>query len=199
MEARSGAEGAREVEVKLALASAADGLARLAGAGFEVIQPRAFEANTVYDTPARALRAAGQLLRLREFAGRATLTWKGPPEPGPHKSREEIETAVEEPSALHDLWLRLGYEPVFRYEKYRAAFRRPGETGVAVLDETPIGSYLELEGPPEWIDRTAGELGFSASDYITESYAGLQAAWCEARGREFTHMIFGTGDSESTK
>ena len=29
------------------------------------------------------------------------------------------------------------------------------EPGVIELDETPAGDFLELEGPPEWIDATA--------------------------------------------
>ena len=68
---------------------------------------------------------------------------------------------------------RLDFIPTFRYEKFRTEYHRAGETGVATLDETPIGVYLELEGAPAWIDRSARRLGFAESDYSTASYYGL--------------------------
>jgi adenylate cyclase class 2 len=58
------------------------------------------------------------------------------------------------------------------------------------VDETPIGVYLELEGSPAWIDRTAFQLGFADKDYITASYARLYVEWCEARGVAPTNMLF---------
>ena len=61
----------------------------------------------------------------------------------------------------------------FRYEKFRTEFQRRGSKGIATLDETPIGTYLELEGDPQWIDRMARTLGYEEKDYITASYARL--------------------------
>ena len=70
-------------------------------------------------------------------------------------------------------------------------FRRRGSAGIAMLDETPIGVYLELEGSPTWIDRTAHQLGFAEHDYITASYARLYVEWCETRGVSPDNMLFG--------
>jgi len=52
----------------------------------------------------------------------------------------------------------------FRYEKYRTTFRLPDSNAWAnglliELDETPIGTFVELEGPAAAIDRAAEELG----------------------------------------
>ncbi len=105
------------------------------------------------------------------------ITYKGPTRPGPHKSREEIEFDVSDAAALTKVLDRLGYTPSFRYEKYRTKFAAPGEPGIVSIDETPIGVYLELEGPPEWIDASAARLGFSASEYLTSSYAFLYAEY----------------------
>lgn len=179
-----------EVEIKLEVASAAAALDLLRPAGFTPGHERAFEANEVFDTPARTLLEARSLLRLRSFRGEAILTFKGPPRPGPHKSRPEFETAVETPGAMLAILQGLGFQVVFRYEKYRTSFSRPGEPGHAVLDETPIGAYLELEGPPDWIDRTAAGLGFARDAYITASYGTLYRDWCQARGLAPTHMVF---------
>jgi adenylate cyclase, class 2 len=143
------------------------------------------------------LRQARQLLRLREFGGVATVTWKGAPAEGPHKSREEIETTVADAAALHRLWERLGYRAVFRYEKYRTTFRRGDEAGEAVLDETPIGCFIELEGPAGWIDKNAQALGFGADEYNTESYAALYFSHCERTGQPAHHMVFGAGGSSA--
>ena len=62
---------------------------------------------------------------------------------------------------------------------------------MAVLDETPIGTYLELEGPGAWIDATAAELGFAARDYILLSYGTLYRNHCREMGMEVGHMVFG--------
>lgn len=180
----------REIEVKLAAASAGAARASLEQAGFRERAPRAFESNEVFDTPEDDLRLSRRLLRLREFAGDAIVTYKGPPEGGPHKSREEIETRVENAEAFRTMLQRLGYRLVFRYEKYRTAFDRPNEPGHAVLDETPIGVFLELEGPPDWIDRTALELGFTPADYITASYGSLWLAHRAKHNLTEPHMIF---------
>lgn len=182
--------GSVEVEIKLAVASPADGEERLRRARFAPLYERAFEANTVFDTPALELVQSGRLLRLREFRGGALLTFKGPSEPGPHKTRREIETHVADGAAMQALLEALGYRAVFRYEKYRTAFARGGESGHAFLDETPIGCYLELEGAPEWIDRTAAELGFAREDYITLSYGSLYREHCRKAGIEPAHMVF---------
>jgi adenylate cyclase class 2 len=85
---------------------------------------------------------------------------------------------------------RLGYRRVFRYEKYRTEFHQPRRAGVAMLDETPAGVYLELEGTPHWIDLTARRLGFQESDYITASYGRLYIDWCSANGRTPGDMTF---------
>ncbi len=83
---------------------------------------------------------------------------------------------------------RLGYRVVFRYEKYRAEYVKDG--GLALVDETPIGVFIELEGEPDWIDGHARRLGFSPEHYITESYGSLYLAWCKEQAIEPGHMEF---------
>ena len=101
------------------------------------------------------------------------VTYKGPPQGGNHKSREEIETAVADGPAFARILAALGYQPSFAYEKFRTTYKVLGEEGIATVDETPIGDFLELEGPGYWIDETAVKLGFGPADYITSSYAAL--------------------------
>jgi len=84
---------------------------------------------------------------------------------GPTKLEEEIEVEVAEAGNLAKNFEGLGLGGWFRYEKYRTTFRllasKAWAKGLLIeLDETPIGTFVELEGPAAAIDRAAGELGF---------------------------------------
>jgi len=177
-----------ETEIKLRVDAAAAGRRRLLGAGFRLLKRRIRELNIVFDTPGLGLRQRSSLLRVRRVGKETILTFKGPPLPGPHKSREELETSIGDPRIFEMVLERLGYEPVWRYEKCRTEYRLGA--GVATLDETPIGIFFELEGPPDWIDRTAKRLGFSPADYIKASYGGLYLEWCKQNGLEPGDMVF---------
>ncbi|MBN9657752.1 MAG: class IV adenylate cyclase [Acidobacteria bacterium] len=180
----------RETEVKLAVSSAEAALQLLTKAGFAAAHERAFEANMLLDTPGSELMHTRRLLRLRDFRGETILTFKGPPEAGPHKTRPEVETRVADANAALSILNGLGYAVSFRYEKYRTTFSRPGEAGHAVLDETPIGVFLELEGEAAWIDSTARELGFTPGHYILRSYGSLFREYCEQHGWHSRNMVF---------
>ena len=101
-----------------------------------------------------------------------------------------METGISDAEKMRTVLERAGFEVVFRYEKFRTEYAKTSEHGLALLDETPIGYYLELEGAPQWIDRTARRLGFSEADYITESYARLYQQFCKREGLQSAHMIF---------
>jgi adenylate cyclase class 2 len=184
-------QATQETEIKLAVKDARSARRRLREAGFVVSRPRVFEANTVFDTPELSLRASSRLLRIRHAGRVATLTYKGVPATGKYKSREELELEIGNAAAMMSIVERLGYHRMFRYEKYRTEFRQPRRAGVAMLDETPVGVYLELEGTPHWIDLTARRLGFQESDYITASYGRVYLDWCAARGCKPGDMTFG--------
>jgi adenylate cyclase class 2 len=180
-----------EIEIKLRVADATQGRRILDDAGFAVSRERVFEANVLYDTQEGRLRQAGSLLRVRKVNNEALLTFKGPGAAGKHKEREELELVLTDAGTFAEILGRLDMHPVFRYEKYRTEFASPDSGGIATLDETPIGTFLELEGPPGWIDETAASLGFSEQDYILESYGRLYVEWCESNRRPLSDMLFG--------
>src|ERR1035438_5574550 len=93
-------------------------------------------------------------------------------------------------STIGAIFERLGYRPVFRYEKYRTEYRLARGAGIATVDETPVGTYVELEGSPAWIDRLAARMGFEESDYITASYARLYLDWCRTQRVKPGNMVF---------
>ena len=187
----------REIEIKLRVPDADEARRLLREAGFRIFRRKVFEANAIFDTPKLTLRKAGKLLRVRNAGGAATLTYKGTATVFKHKSREELEIGIADPHRMSAILERLGLTPAFRYEKYRTEYWQSGQPGLAMLDETPIGVYLELEGPPRWIDSTARRLGFSPEDYITASYASLYLEWRQRRRIRALHMLFKSRGSEA--
>jgi adenylate cyclase class 2 len=185
-----------EVEIKLKVEDPRAFKKRLKECGFVLIERRHFESNIVFDFHDLRLRRSRYLLRLRTEVGRHLLTFKGPPKASDtYKIRTEIETNVEDAVALQQIVEVLGLRPVFRYEKYRTAYaeehRRKVETSpLLVFDETPIGRYIELEGPARWIDRVARRLGYQKRDYITVSYAALYLDHCRQNGIKPGDMVF---------
>lgn len=87
------------------------------------------------------------------------------------KSRYEIETEVPDPDTVQAVLAGIGFRPVFRYEKYREIYSLSNLE--VVLDETPIGVFLEIEGEPREIEAVARKLGYGPGDFIAESYVAL--------------------------
>jgi len=181
-----------ETEIKFPLTDLAEFAVRLAAAGFTLQTPRSFESNVLYDTPDRSLRTRTEILRIRGYAGKWTVTHKRPPEDGPaedlHKHRIETETEVGDGAALAEVFRSLGLLASFRYEKWRTEWS-DGE-GHCVVDETPIGNYAELEGTSEWIDRAAIRLGVSHEEYLTLSYGRLFDLWRQAHNSSVEDLTF---------
>ena len=207
-----------EIEVKLRVADPEELRKKLRRLGARRLS-RVWERNTLYDTPKRRFRKKGLLLRLRVTAptgGRGQpyglLTYKGPSlglnawdggakAPGPrprrgqrYKVREEVEVEVSHPGKLRELLAAIGLVATFRYEKVRTSYVLPGLGGLNLeLDETPIGTFIELEGAPREIDRAARLLGYRPAEYITVSYLALHLNACRRQGRRQADMVFSKG------
>ena len=165
----------KEIEIKFRIDDLRAIARLLKKAGFKQLTRSTHEMNSLYDLPGQKLRKRDEMLRLRRYGKIWTLTHKAKNKNGRHKSRIELETPVENGAQMDAILRALGYEPTFRYEKYRAEW---GDgTGHVVLDETPIGNFGEIEGPSRWIDRTARALGIGRSDYITQTYAPMFFEW----------------------
>jgi adenylate cyclase, class 2 len=195
----------REIEIKLRVSDVPALLKRLRLLGASC-HGRVFEQNTLYDTPQSDLRRRVRLLRVRietpaptvlvrAGAMNAVLTSKAPVGPPDgrgwsrrYKEKLESEVPILHPKQLIRTLGSIGFRATFRYDKYRSSFRFRGLH--LDLDETPVGVFLELEGTPGGIDRTARALGFSFRDYIRASYWDLYAADCRRRGRKPRNMLF---------
>jgi adenylate cyclase class 2 len=190
---------AAEIELKFPVPDPQSFQARLPNLGFRLITPRTYEHNTLFDTPFRDLRAKRQILRLREYGGVHTLTHKRIDESANsdisrYKIRIETETTVSDPHALAEVFAQLGYLPAFIYEKYRTEYSifdpTTNATPHLVLDETPIGTYAELEGPTDWIDRTLVTLDVDPAACLTDSYGKLFLDWKQRTGSPADHLTF---------
>ena len=181
---------ATETEIKLRLPNgAAPARGLLDRLGYHAQVARELEVNQLYDRNGE-LQANDRVLRLRSLGGKWTITYKGPAVDGPHKSREELELSIGDGPAMEQILRALGYRPEFRYEKYRTIFERHGEAGVIMLDETPMGDFLELEGLGEWIDRTTLELGYLTKDYILSTYPELYEEYRKKHASLPHNMVF---------
>lgn len=182
---------AAEIELKFPVDDIKAFRSQVPSLGFWLKTERSFESNTLYDTPERTLRVQKQILRLRSYDGKCTLTHKrkGDSADGRFKTRIETETLVEDGEAMAEVFTQLGYLPAFRYEKFRTEWDSEGG-GHLVLDETPIGVWAELEGPPEWIDAMLERLGIDSDRCSTDSYGTLFLKWRERTGAAAESMTF---------
>jgi adenylate cyclase, class 2 len=182
----------KEVEIKFRIENLATLARTLTQAGFELVTRSTHEMNSLYDLPGQKLRKRGELLRLRKYGDNWTLTHKTKGRAGRHKARVELETKVEDGSQMDAILRALGFAPTFRYEKYRAEWS--DGKGHVVVDETPIGNFGEIEGPPRWIDGTALALGIARKDYITQTYAPMFFEWkrrTKSNAKEMTFRAVG--------
>jgi adenylate cyclase, class 2 len=205
---------ARETEIKLKVEDLKGFERKLKKLGAKTVgasDGRVHEFNTIFDTPDGGLAKHGQLLRIRtetaagkSKAGRAkriVLTFKQPmargvsEEGSRFKVREETETELTDSVALTKIFEGLGMRGWFSYEKYRTTWKLGAKEKWATdllieVDETPVGTYVELEGPPEAIDRAAATLGFARKDYLLKNYLTLYAEDCRRKGVAPGNMLF---------
>ena len=183
-----------EIELKCCVPHVDEFRNRALAAGFKIHTPRTLERNALFDRPDRGLLATRQILRMREYGGKWLLTHKRPPAnevPGArYKERLETETEVANGDAMGAILVELGFKPAFRYEKFRTEFDDTRGAGHLLLDETPIGNFAELEGPPEWIEQAAERLGIQSDLCFTDSYGRMFLDWKARSGSPAENMTF---------
>ena len=177
-----------EHEVKLSFESFEAARRAVIAAGGRLVVSRRLLVDDLFDTPDARLKQGGCALRLRRDGARAFLTFKGPAQPGPVKSREEHETGVASPEVTEQVIRGLGFAPFFHAEKFREEFTIDG--AVIAVDEAPIGVFVEVEADPAAIERVTRLLGRTPADYRLESYQRLYADWCRNRGGPPDRMTF---------
>jgi adenylate cyclase class 2 len=163
-----------EIEIKLPVQDLEAVRERLRARNARQLTAPHSESNDLYDQADGSLAKGGRVLRLRRTEDGATLTFKGPArfEEGA-KTREERETAVSDPNEMESILAALGFHRRFRYEKRREEWSL--DDCVIALDETPIGTFAEVEGDPAAIRRALQHLGLDPAESLPHSYAELYA------------------------
>jgi adenylate cyclase class 2 len=177
-----------EREVKLHFSSVEEARAAVIAAGASPLRSRRLQEDAMFDTPDESLRRQGSALRIRSESGRSLLTLKGPVQPGPMKVREEHETVVGDGDVLRQVLQNLGLQIWFRYQKYREEFA--AEDVTIAIDETPIGTFLEIEGGEAAILQMTHALGRSPDEFILDSYRNLFLVHRERFGLDGNDMVF---------
>jgi adenylate cyclase class 2 len=180
---------AMEREIKLRFDSPDAARRAVAALGGSLLKARRLQSDALFDTTDNALMLRQAVLRIRRDGDTSYVTFKNPVVHPTMKLREEFETAIGDAAVVSAIFDQLGFQIWFRYEKYREEFRV--DDVVIAIDETPVGTFVEIEGSEHGITAVAHRLGREPSDYVVESYRSLFVNYCAARGLEPTHMIFG--------
>lgn len=180
----------QEIEAKFPIGDKAQLRERILALGAELRIDEVYELNYILDRDAAPLQDSYQRLRLRLQGSVATLTYKRSLKKIEGVAfREEVETEVSDFENTRLILARLGYTTRFIYEKYRSVFQS-GDC-VLMLDETPIGTYLEIEGDSnDQIFAMAERLGLDSGSAIDSGYYQLFLNWKAAVGVDDRDMIF---------
>jgi adenylate cyclase class 2 len=146
-----------------------------------------FEDNILFDDEDRSLLKEEKLLRLRK-CDKVTLTFKAPVEKSQFKVMEELEVEVSNFEITEQIILSLGYRKVFRYQKNRETYSL--QNGSVLLDKTPIGNFIEIEGSRDSIKKIATFLSLNINDGTSKNYMELYEEHCKKYNLEPSDMIF---------
>ena len=169
---------ALETEVKIRITQEdLDGVrARLTELGAHCLSPRGEETNILFDFTDRNLETCGCAIRLRTFGEEITLTFKGEVQEDPRfKKRQELETSVQDPQATIKVLEALGMHICFEYSKVREVYTLSVDQDQVeiCLDETPVGTFVEIEGPESTIEALASQLGWTPDLFIRRNYVEM--------------------------
>jgi adenylate cyclase class 2 len=170
-----------EIEIKIPVERLEEVRSRLKETGAELVHEAAREYNVLFDSADSDLTRRGEALRIRRWGGRAVLTFKGPATfQGPIKIREELETEIGDSDLVAALFERLGFRPWIRYEKDRESWSIEG--AAVTLDHTPMGDFVEIEGPKTRLGEIAARLHLDVLKAVKGSYVSLWQTYREVQG-----------------
>ena len=177
-----------EREVKLRFDSPEVARNAIRAAGATPLRCRRLQEDCLLDTDDETLRRRRCILRVRIDGGKSLLTFKGPVQPSHMKLREEHETVVGDGTVLLRVLEELGLHIWFRYEKYREEYA--AEDVTIALDETPIGTFVEIEGSERGILTMTEALGRTPADFVLDSYRGLFVKHRDEHHMAGSDMVF---------
>lgn len=176
----------REVELKSVVDDVAARRAKIEAAGALLVYAgRLLDAR--YDFPDHSMSLLDHVLRLRVYednAGkRAHLDWKGQTlYEGGFKVREEVSTAVGDADAVAEILGKLGFVVTVEIEREIVQYDLEGAT-VRFEEYPDMDPLVEVEGPPEAIERAVEAIGLSRSGFTSERLLEFVARFEARTGR----------------
>lgn len=177
-----------EREVKLRFDSPDEAREAVLAAGATPLRCRRLQEDCLLDTEDEMLRRRRCVLRIRTESGKSLMTFKGPVQPSSMKLREEHETVVGDGIVLRRVFEELGLHVWFRYEKYREEYA--AEDVTIAIDETPIGTFVEIEGGEQGILTITEAMGRTPQEFVLDSYRGLFVKLRDELGIAGSDMLF---------
>jgi len=135
------------------------------------------------------LRKRDEVVRLRVYhpadqsAEWGVLGWKGPVgKRDGYRHREEWESRVDDPRAVVVVLRRLGYKTVLRIDRSVEQYRL-GEATLRLEWYPAMDVLLEVEGPPQDIERAIAATGLPREAFLPESLPYFTEAYEQRTGR----------------
>lgn len=169
---------AHEIEMKFRLASHDPLASQLEARGATPSRPLV-ERDLYWNHPARDFAQTHEAFRIRQVGDSNHITYKGPRQAGPTKTREEIEipfaSGLETLEELKNLFAKLGFVPVGLVEKTRISYHL-GEGPIPIVITLDLvaglGAFAEIEAlaatEPEIPDAQAAVIALAQSLGLTE-------------------------------
>ena len=177
-----------EREVKLRFDNPDEARHAVLAAGAAPLRCRRLQEDCLLDTDDETLRRRRCVLRIRTESGKSLMTFKGPVQPSRVMVREEHETVIGDGEVLLHVLEELGLHVWFRYQKYREEYA--AEDVTIAIDETPIGTFVEIEGGEQGILTMTEAIGRTPADFVLDSYRGLFVKLRDEHGFDGSAMIF---------
>jgi adenylate cyclase class 2 len=179
-----------EREVKLRFDNPEEARAAILGGGATPLRCRRLQEDCLLDTEDEMLRRRRCVLRIRTESGKSLMTYKGPVQPSRMKLRPEHETVIADGEVMLRVFEELGLHVWFRYQKYREEYS--AEDVTIAIDETPIGTFVEIEGGEQGILTWTQLMGRTPADFVLDSYRGLFVKHRDEFGFDGIDMVFAT-------
>lgn len=144
------------------------------------------QVDTYYDHPVREFAETDEALRIRretqDSEDRAKITYKGPLVDAASKTREELETGVENGDTVAEILGSVGFEPAATVTKTRRRFEY--EEYTVTLDSVEgLGEFVEIETVAQAVEparegaiQVLEALGLDPAEGIRRSYLGMLLA-----------------------
>jgi len=177
----------REIEIKFKIKNLDFIRKKLKNQGAKFIG-KAFERTIRFDTPNNDLEKNKKFLRIRT-GFKNVITFKRKVKSKKFKEREEIELEISDPRKMEIILENLGFTKKLIMEKYREKWKL-GDTEIAIDTLPKMGSFIEIEGSKNGIEKVVKILELDFKNRITETYWGLWKKFSKAKGIKDENIIF---------